>query len=160
MAVLIPFTARHIETLGGAPVDAVWVDVSDGPTLYWECMAEYWARGDNLTVIEHDVVCRPDVISHFAECPELWCLHAYHNHSDQDSENWRNALGCTRFRKEMVLAVPDAVSSIPEQHRDWRNLCDGIGENLRAANFTHHWHQPPVVHHQMRLAHLASSIGE
>lgn len=56
-------------------------------------------------------------------------------------------LGCTRFRKELIEAVPDALTSIPEDNWDWHNMCDGVGNNLRAAGYTHHWHTPPVEHH-------------
>lgn len=65
-------------------------------------------------------------------------------------EAWRNELGCTRFRAELIAAVPDAVSSIPTDGWDWHNLCDGLGGNLRRAGFSHHWHFPPVRHHRMR----------
>jgi hypothetical protein len=74
-------------------------------------------------------------------------------------EAWANMLGCTRFRKELIAAAPDAVSSIPLEQRDWHNLCDSIAGNkvagvpaplrphsVRAAGYTHHWHLPPVRH--------------
>jgi hypothetical protein len=156
MTVLVPFTARHIDTLAGAPPEAEWVYVGETAHSYWECLSEYWERGDDLTIIEHDVQARPDIFASFADCPHPWCLFPYDNHDRSDSEAWRNALGCTRFRGELVRAIPDAVTSIPEQHRDWHNLCDGIGSNLRAAGFTHHWHWDlPVRHHRMQLGHLA-----
>src|SRR5450631_3934552 len=157
LSILIPFTARHPDTLAGAPAGAEWVDVSDGPHEYWRVLCAFWARGEDLTIIEHDVVCRPDITEAFASCPEPWCAFPYSNHDDSEAEAWRNMLGCTRFRRELVRAVPDAVSSIPEQHRDWHNVCDGIGNHVRDAKFWHHWHLPPAVHHRMALGHL--SIG-
>ena len=63
-------------------------------------------------------------------------------------ESWRNALGCTRYRKELIAAVPDALLSIPADNWDWHNVCDGLGNNLRAAGYSHHWHEPWVSHHR------------
>ena len=157
MFVLIAYTSRHVDTIAGAPDAAEWVYVGEDPHDYWRVLTEFWSRGEDLMVLEHDVVCRPDVLSGFAACPKPWCLHSYHNHTEQDSENWRNALGATRFRRELVRAVPDALSRIKPQYRDWRNLCDAIGDYLRECGYWHHFHSPPVVHHQMRLGHL--SIG-
>ena len=76
-------------------------------------------------------------------------------------EAWANALGLTRFRKEVIEACPDALTSIPEGRRSWHNVCDEIAGNkiagvdqptlrpgsLREAGFTHHWHGPAVGHH-------------
>ena len=156
--IVIPYTARHADTIAGAPDTAEWVYVGEDPTDYWRVLCDYWERavhsGEDLMTLEHDVVCRPDVLSGFAACPEPWCLHAYHNHDPGEAEAWRNALGCTRFRRELIRALPDALSRIEPQHRDWRNLCDSIGDYLRECGYTHHFHTPPVVHHQMRLAHL------
>ena len=154
VSVLIAYTAKHPLTIAGAPPDAEWIYVGEDFQDYWRVLASFWARGDDLTVIEHDVVCRPDVVEGFASCPEPWCLHRYSNHDPGDSEAWRNALGCTRFRRELVRRVPAAVSSIPEQHRDWHNVCDGIGTKLRGAGFNHHWHEPSVLHHVMSLEGL------
>lgn len=154
MATLIAYTSKHPDTLRSAPPDAEWRYVGVSDHDYWRVLGEFWARGEELTTIEHDIVCRPDILDGFASCPQPWCLHSYSNHDAAQAEAWRSALGCTRFRKELVRAVPDAVSSIPEQFRDWRDVCSHIGANIRAAGFTHHWHHPPVVHHRMQLGHL------
>jgi hypothetical protein len=159
MKVVVPFTMRHIDTIESVPADTMWIDVSAHDDRYWEVLADLWDAGETWVNIEHDVVCRADVLHDFEPCPEPWCLHAYDNHSREDAEAWRNALGATRFRSELMRAVPDAVTSIPVQHRGWRNVCDGIGNNLRAAGYTHHVHAPAVHHHQGALAHLADRIG-
>lgn len=147
VAYYVPFTKVHPATVAGAPDDAVWVDVSSGPDAYFGAFYGWWARGESFAVIEHDVVCRPDVVEGFEDCPEPWCIHGYDPYCHIECrEAWRNALGCTRFRRELIEAVPDAVASIPLERWDWHNLCDGLGDNLRAAGATHHWHDPPVLH--------------
>lgn len=162
MRILIPFTEIHPDTLRGAPDDAVWAYVGRDDDAYWRLLCEFWAYGDDFTVIEHDVVCRPDIIASFEACPEPWCAYKYQNIChDACMEAWANMLGCTRFRAELLATVPDAVVSVPEDQRDWHNLCDAIAGNkvggmpaplrpgsVRAAGFSHHWHGS-VVHHQM-----------
>jgi len=172
MRVLVPFTARHIETIAGAPANAEWVDVSRSSTAYWETLCEFWNSGDDLLIIEHDVVCRPDVIEQLEMCPEPWCAFGYSDMCHPECmEAWANAFGCTRFRKELMAAAPDAVSSIPEGYgRDWHNLCDYVSgmpwlnpemrpQCLRARGFWHHWHYPAVRHHKMSLESYKALIG-
>ena len=144
----LPYTQVHPQTVAGAPKDAVWVNVSVSETAYFEALKAIWARRETFALLEHDVVCRPDVVRAFEECPEPWCAFGYSDICHPECmEAWANTLGCTRFREEILDLVPDALSSIPDGERGWLNLCDRIGERLRAAGFTHHWHHPPVEHH-------------
>lgn len=147
----IPHTARHPETVAAAPSNAIWVDVGQSPIAYFAALLNWWSKAETFVVLEHDVVCRPDVLESFAGCSEPWCLYNYAPEctcgNPDCREAWRNALGCTRFRSELMEAVPDAMSSIPPDNWDWHNVCDGLGNNLRAAGFTHHWHEPAVYHH-------------
>lgn len=146
----IPHTAVHPATAAAAPPDAVWIDVSQSNVSYYAAMLDIWERGETFAVLEHDIVCRPDVIQAFEDCPEPWCCFGYSDICHPGCmEAWANMLGCTRFRSELIAAVPDAMSSIPTEGWPWQNMCDGLGRNLRAAGFTHHWHFPPVVHHHL-----------
>jgi hypothetical protein len=77
----------------------VLVDVSRSFTAYWETIASVWGQAD-LMLIEHDIVIRPEVPAEFDACPNPWCLYPYWRGGWMD-----NALGCTRFRKELQLAV-------------------------------------------------------
>ena len=146
----VPYARVHERTVNGAPRDAVWVDVSRDPLAYHAALAWAWESGESFALLEHDVVCRPDVVAAFEDCPEPWCVFGYSDICHVECmEAWRNMLGCTRFRAEVLEAVPDAVSSIPEDRRDWHNVCDEVGDRLRAAGFSHHWHFPWVDHHHM-----------
>lgn len=145
----VPYTAVHPATVAGAPVDAIWVDVSSSNVAYYAALNAIWEQGETFAVLEHDVVCRPDVIQSFEECPEPWCTYGYADICHPAcQEAWRNQLGCVRFRKELIDAVSLAMFSIPEGNWDWHEMCNGLGDNLRAAGFTHHWHEPWVEHHR------------
>lgn len=156
---LIAHTAIHPQTANSAPSNATWVDVSFSPHAYYAALLWQWAKGETFMVLEHDVVCRPDVIASFDECPEPWCLYPYAPEcpcgNPQCREAWANALGCTRYRKELIEDVPDALTAIPRDMPDglpcweWHNVCDGLGAQLRAAGYTHHWHEPAVEHHRL-----------
>ena len=129
-------------------MDAVWVDVSHSEVAYYGALRWMWERRETFAVLEHDVVCRPDIVRELEECPEPWCLCWYADVCHFECrEGWRNQLGCTRFRKELIDAVPDALSSVSEDRWIWNNVCDALGENLRAAGFSHHWHGS-VEHHR------------
>jgi len=143
----IPYTKLEAATVASAPLDAMWIDVSSSDAAYHAALLDIWGRRETFALLEHDVVCRPDVIDAFETCPEPWCSYGYANICHPECQDaWANQLGCVRFRKELLDAVPDALSSIPPEGWEWRNLCDRIGERLRAKGFTHHWHHPGVDH--------------
>ena len=147
--VLVPFTKvdkRVVDALHGEGIDSEWVDVSGSPYDYWRVLCDYFEPTHDLAICEHDVEWRPDVTAAFRDCPEVWCVFPYSNHTPSHAEAWRNMLGCTRFRKELIAAVPNAVIDIEQRYRDWHYTCDGVGKALREAGFTHHWHYPPVQH--------------
>lgn len=158
----VPFTEINQQVVDSAPADAIWVDVSAHKDAYWEALRDIWDRGETFAIIEHDVLFRPDVAEQFEACPEPWCSFGYDNICHIEcQEAWANQLGLTRFRAELIAACPDALSSIPEDRRNWQNVCDEIAGNkiggvdqptlrpksVRAANFSHHWHYPAVGHH-------------
>lgn len=149
----VPYTKVEATTVANAPMDAVWIDVAASDSAYYAALLDIWGSRETFALLEHDVICRPDVIRAFEECPEPWCSYGYSNICCQDEngyspcqEAWANQLGCVRFRKELIEAAPRALSSIPPEHWDWRNVCDRIGERLRAAGHSHHWHRPGVDH--------------
>jgi hypothetical protein len=143
--VLVPYT-RIKDSVNAALPDAEWVDVSGSDHDYWRVLCDYWEPSFDLSICEHDVVWRHDVTEAFDSCPEPWCVFPYDDHTPQDAEAWANMLGCTRYRKELIATLPNAVADVEERFRDWHYCCDGLGRNLRAAGYTHHWHSPPVVH--------------
>lgn len=144
----VPYTGIRPEVVAAAPSGTVWVDVSSGDTAYFEALGHIWERGESFATLEHDILCRPDIVEAFETCPEPWCVFGYSDICHpQCMEAWANELGCTRFRAELMVAVPEAISSIePGPLQDWHNVCDGLGNNLRAAGFTHHWHYPVAQH--------------
>src|ERR1035438_8742777 len=103
------------QTIDAAPPDAIWKYVGYHKDHYWEVLRDIWAKGEDFVVIEHDVVCHPDVLAQFDACPEPWCAFGYSNMCHEECrEAWRNQLGATRFRAEGMAKCPAALTSIPE----------------------------------------------
>ena len=150
--VVVPHTAIHPATMAGVPRNAEWVNVSASPHAYLGALTHWWADGRTFMVVEHDVTCRREMFDELDACPELWCTFPYLPECPCGNpacrEAWRNQLGATRFRAELIAAVPDAMHITDPDLWDWHNVCDGLGNNLRAAGFTHHWHEPGVEHHR------------
>lgn len=154
LRIIYPYAGeRHPLTIAGAPPEAEWFDVSSDPHAYHRLMVDVWAdaiaTNRGVVVIEHDIVCRPDIIQTFATDPDPWLMFPYRSICCFPCmESWANSMGCTRYGADMIAAVPDAVSSITKpEHLNWANLCDGIGGNLRDAGYSHSWRYASVVHH-------------
>ncbi len=152
----VHYTGVRPDVAQAAPPGTVWVDVSSHSGAYYESLCDIWAAGESFATLEHDIICRPDIVEAFENCPEPWCNFWYsdvcHPHC---RDAWANHLGCTRFRAELMEKVPDAMSSIPPGHlRDWHEVCNGLGGDkgpngwgLRAAGFKNHWHGEVRHHH-------------
>ena len=134
------------EVAKSAPKDTIWIDVSDSPLAYFESLRAIWELREGFVLLEHDIVCRPDIIEAFESCEHPWCTFVYDNLCHPECrEAYQNQLGCTRFTSEIVRAVPWAFD-MPEPERLWQRVNEGLGADLRAAGFGHHWHEPAVEH--------------
>lgn len=145
----VPWAERNSQVEESVPPGTQWVDVRGSDLAYYEALTEIWGKGEDFAIIEHDVVIHDLVVEEFESCPEPWCVFGYDNMCHPEcQEAWANQLGCTRFRAELMEEVPDALTSVPPGPlQDWHNVCDGLGNNLRAVGYWHHWHTPHVGHH-------------
>jgi len=76
-------------------------------TAYWQAVNSRWNDEQDLMLIEQDIVIRADVVQSFLSCPKSWCVFPY----AMPGYGLAESLGCTRFRKEAMAAVP--VADIP-----------------------------------------------
>lgn len=69
---------------------------------YYDLLSEAWSRGEEFTVVEHDVVVWPGALGDLEGCEHLWCTRPYYC-----SVGWIiDGLGCTRFSSELIRQYP------------------------------------------------------
>lgn len=142
-----------------SPIQPVFHDVSSSEAAYFSLLKSEWELcnllGQDLMVVEHDVVIHDTVVEGFLDCPEPWCAYPY-----RMGENVIPALGCTRFRHELIWWTQDmwpkvalfgqagnyddGVGVIPPKH--WGRLDVRIDAVLMPLGLRPHVHQPPVGH--------------
>lgn len=135
-----PETRHALERHAPGCVD--YRDVTDDPErAYGRIVAELWRAGTDFAVVEHDIVVRADVIEAFDECAELYCAFPY-----AWTTNVGPALGCTRFRGELLRGHPSAAAALPAlpfRQVDYQLM---RVELARVRGIRPHLHLPPVEH--------------
>lgn len=109
-------------------------------STYGEIIADLWNLGVDFAVVEHDIVIRGDVVDAFVDCPERYCAFPY-----VWTTNLGPALGCTRFRAELLDDCPDAA--LNASGISWRQFDYAlIRRELARSGVYPHLHLPPVEH--------------
>jgi hypothetical protein len=121
---------------------------ADDPTAYHHLLAGAWARGGDLLIVEHDMVVHADVLPQFEDCPEIWCGFEYLVDTCPVV-----ALGCTRFRAELLTAEPDLFESVGlisddgfPHAKHFLRLDARMDAELRRRGHAAHKHLPRVQH--------------
>lgn len=122
---------------------------------YFWFLKEQWNRGDDLLVVEHDIVANPQAIQEAIQCPEEWCAWRYEHRNGEFSP----ALGFARFRRELMAREPDLFDEIGKisdgrgariqdhsRPRCWQRLDVRIHDILGERGYTWHIHETPVEH--------------
>jgi hypothetical protein len=78
---------------------------------YYDLLCKLWADKIDFAIVEHDVEVNPETLDRFAECDHLWCAHSYEVYAGDVSAAYGGpfALGCVRFRAELMERFPDVV---------------------------------------------------
>ena len=149
--VVLPFTDLHPHTARTANLylpghRKVWLNPA-APTEYARLLRELWAARETFVVVEHDVVVHHTVLPDFDECPQPWCGFVY----DMPGGVVDAALGCTRFREELLTGEPDVMAVVSAKADDlpaghWAHLDAHLRTVLESRGYTLHRHTPSVVH--------------
>ena len=122
---------------------------------YFHVWAGLWREGEDVTVIEQDIVIAPDTLGSFDACREPWCAFGY----EYACFGVYAGTGCVRFRKELIAATPrlwDEVATMSDELHPPRHWCrlDGWSQAvLHRHGFTQHVHRPPVGHVDTDVSH-------
>lgn len=124
----------------------MWLNPAD-PTEYARLLRGLWAQRETFLIVEHDVVAHHTVVADLEECTQPWCGFVY----DLPGGVVDAALGCTRFREELLSGEPDLMTVVSAKSDDlpaghWAHLDAHLRTELQARGYTLHRHTPPVVH--------------
>lgn len=133
------------------------VDVGGSPFDYSRLLATLWADGESFMVVEHDIELTARAYMEAVQCACMWATNPYRGAgpSFDKAVMLDRALGCTRFRAELLAGFPEAVNVAnslddggavcPPGH--WKRLdCRLLGV-LRQAGHVPHVHSTVIHHH-------------
>lgn len=138
VAVVVPFVPARLEpdTVAAVGPGARLVDVSADDTAYWRLLRDLWAARRTFILVEHDIVPAAGVLDAMRACDHDWCGAEY-----PVGTIWGVFHGCTRYGAAVIRRNPEAVRSIPEQHRGWQSL-----DSLVIAYLNRREPHGPAVH--------------
>lgn len=133
------------------------VEPCNYPEAYFDLLKELWRKRVDFAIVEHDIEVDAETLDAFAECPELWCAHSYEVYAGDVAESYGGAwaLGCVRFRSELLDRFPDAVERAGEMNihpvhppRTYQVMDSTLTHWLKGPyGVTVHQHSPNVKHH-------------
>jgi hypothetical protein len=90
---------------------AAHVEPCNYTEAYFDLLSKLWAERIDFAIVEHDIEVGPDTLDRFADCDHLWCAHSYEVYAGDVAAAYGGpfALGCARFRAELMERFPDAV---------------------------------------------------
>lgn len=135
--------------MSGRPPVVLRPQPSDLPAMdsYARLIRRNWNHGQDLIIIEHDIIPHGGVFSGFAGCQEGWCVYPY-----ALTTRYAGYLGCVRFQAGFMRAHPEAAydASLIRweswQPGDWRSYADCLWRVLQVEHARPHVHIPPVGH--------------
>lgn len=141
-----------------------YVDVSSSEDAYWQLLSSLWADGQDVVIVEHDVIPDADAIEDLLDCPEPWCAQPYPYVYDR--LNW--GLACTMFTATAMKRVPDLWTHVavmsdylhPPLH--WCRLDAWSHRVLTAHGIDRHdhglqvWHERDTTSHGCEVLHAAA----
>jgi hypothetical protein len=114
---------------------------------YPELLADLWEQGEDVMMLEHDVVPYADSLAEIAGCPRPWCGYAYSDGGGfrKDASN----LGCVKLSAELI-AVTAEFGAAERGERDWRNCDSRMSRCAYVQKLRPHRHYPNVEHRATR----------
>jgi hypothetical protein len=110
---------------------------------YGEILAGHWRMGEDMFIVEPDIVIRPDVVEAAILCGCEYGCFPYPWLTDIGP-----ALGCTWFKSSFIRRYPEAMDEVLAEGVSWRQLDVVLMRHRLARDRGEqpHVHLPPVVH--------------
>jgi hypothetical protein len=127
------------------------------PESYFYLMRDLWSAERTFCIVEQDIVVDPaHHLKSFDNCPEIWCAASYEVYQGDiaDAYGYAGALGCTRFRAELIRRYPEAIAEAGKMDmhpvhppRSWAVMDSTLAQYLHGPHqLTPHRHYPNVTH--------------
>lgn len=149
MKIIVPYVENHLhrETKARFEGHAEFIDVT-GDEAYFHLLCALWRGQEPFLLIEEDIIQDWGVIEGLERCPEPWCVCPYRLTRPFLNMFHDCALGCTRFRPELIHFDLYEKLSANAPWRDWRWLDSGVNYVLREEGYQPHIHWPAVHLHE------------
>lgn len=148
--VVLPFVDGMLQVL---TVESVRADVGLNYTLapidphdpyaYGRVLVKMWNEGDDLVVVEQDIVVPAGGINEMLGCFHEWCGFTYHCNQDKPA----HGLGLCKFSVALQLAHPELARNAArhqgtgaEMHVPWISLNERYHAQLKACGVEFHSH--------------------
>lgn len=159
--IIVPYTRPHVATAAAlTTAGSRWASryVGGSNADYFDLLAELWTAADGFTIVEHDVIPDRSALVSLDECPHDWCACPYPYLYGQPF----TGLGCTRFRRDLLLRQPDLMVAVAGMSDEWhppKHWCrlDAWITNTLYARGERQCEDHPQVAHEM--AQRGSSHG-
>lgn len=126
---------------------AEFADCSEDDYAYWRAIKERWDTGEDLVIIEQDIVIEPDTVSSFEACSHHWCVFPYFVVSRGGVHGSTvESLGCTRFSAELQATVKARHIS-QDDYRHWGQVAGRVAVTLLRYGYQAHMHDKFLEHH-------------
>jgi hypothetical protein len=117
---------------------------------YPELLADLWEQGEDVMMLEHDVVPYADSLAEIACCREPWCGFGYPG-GGSITKTGTN-LGCTKLSSTLLAVTAEWGVSERQRQQRWDH-CDArlnTWTTLHAPDVRPHRHYPDVQHRGTR----------
>ncbi len=112
-------------------------------------LASYWNAGDDLCIVEPDIVVNPETLQEFRDCECGYAAAPYAWKTDVGA-----ALGCVRFRAEFMARYPNVLRDAVATRVSWRQLDVVIMRHILARDLKEQPHLHATVTHRNPLKQL------
>ncbi len=125
--------------------DDAWIIHEIDPAdefAYGKILKEHWNAGEDLCIIEPDILIGPETLQSFFECEHDYCCAPYAWTTDVGP-----ALGCTRFRAGFMAKHPNVMRDAAGTNVTWRQLDVVIMRHILARDLGEQPHVHETVTH-------------
>jgi hypothetical protein len=139
--VIVPYTEIHPlvkEVLDKEGVE--YVRMIDKES-YWRLLCDLWALGEDVVIVEHDIIPWPGAIDELLKCPAGWCTYTYEM---KEGFGVHHAFGCAKLGATLMSELPDVWKNVGTTY--WRTLDSQLCDYAQRHAIIPHPHRPPVTH--------------